>query len=175
MTKSISLLLVLSGMALSACGNSTLSDSSITSTADLGSKGDKGEKGDTGAAGPKGDTGATGPQGQGFYIASGFDCSLTRNGYVFNYQAVTYSSGDVFVVASITDGVRTSSQTKLYKSTQNGATTKAVNLVFDTGAPYNFGYWRFNTDSLKSATYVEYGSVSDGQYITYVDSDCVSY
>ena len=167
----INRIIVLFALALVGCGDDAASVSAVTTT----TKGDTGATGAAGATGATGATGQTGPSGSGFSISSGFDCSLSSGGWVFTYQAVTYSTGDVFVIVSTTDGYRTSSSSKLYKSTQAGAVNKSLTLVSDTGSPYNFGYWRFNTDTLRSATYVESGSANDGQFVTFIDSDCTIY
>lgn len=132
-----------------------------------------GPKGDTGAQGPTGPQGVNGSEGM--TIASGFSCSKSSNGYSFRFTGVKFSTGDAWSNCSISGSSFETSNSTLYKSSQNGATTYGCLLTWDLDASTS-GFWFFTgTNGTRQTIYTDSGSASNGTVVSFSSSDCSSY
>jgi hypothetical protein len=151
-------LVVLGVLVISACGQ-------LSTTSAL-TQGLQGEPGPAGSPGPSGADGNTATVNVG--------CNKVTGGYMFRYHVVTFSTGDVLVSCSVSDSLYTSSDSIYYRSTQVGASTKGCQVIHDSSGAATSGFWKFKTESTRTATYTDVGSAIDGTVITFADSDCTT-
>lgn len=101
-------------------------------------------------------------------------CVKSQGSTLFEYNHVTFASGEIFVSCAISDSASTYSNSDIYHSTQNGASTGACLLTYDIDAA-SAGFWRFeNTSDAVSITYSDSGSGSNGSTISVAASDCTT-
>lgn len=152
---------ILGLLLLTACG-----------TAPAGQQGQSGDSGAQGESGQNGLPGATGASGTGLTIESTKYCSKLDNGtsstLFLQYQIVTYSTQDKFIVCSVSGSRFQVTNTVVYKSSQVGAVTNICKVTYDD-QNNNSGFWTFSTQSD--------GTTPTGQYLghtnTFADNNCV--
>lgn len=107
-------------------------------------------------------------------ITSTTSCGKIQGNVSFQYKTSTLSSGHKIIQCYISDNVSGFSNLMIYKNTQNGYQTDACTLVFDLDTA-SAGFWEFKRNSgVRTITYTDSGSASDGTVITYASSDCVT-
>lgn len=170
-------ILILVGMlALAGCEGNEVAKTIIPSdgsTSDTGAQGEQGQKGDTGDTGPQGPQGPQGTAGTpGMTIATNLACSRVTSGMIFEYQLVTYSTGDVFAACSISDGSATYYNSRIYRSTQSGAVTGDCLLTYDIDT-VSAGYWTFShSGGGSTVVYHDSTSANNGTTVSYSSGEC---
>lgn len=125
----------------------------------------------TGCGGKDGVNGANGAPGM--TIASTRYCSFVSSGLLFHYQFTKYSTGDAFVNCGVSDNIGTYSGSRVYMSSQVGATSGGCSVTDDIDSPYAGGYWTFQVSGLTAAvTYNDSGSASDDLTHVFTSSEC---
>lgn len=159
-----------------------------------GAKGEKGDPGDEGRVGPQGtpgEDGLRGPQGEpGKDGADGTDAAATRvvesffcagaleGTFVnFSYNAVLFSSSDLFVSGAIRDAEKTSTTSTIYTSEQVGYGTAAVTVGIDEDATHDFGFFIVELDRTTLVVKIAYRAAGSDttayQSWTFQPRDCV--
>jgi hypothetical protein len=93
-------------------------------------------------------------------------------GQVFQYNAVAFSDGSLFVSCSVSGGAVASEYSAIFEPSQLGATTGGCAVTYDVDDP-NGGYWAFTLSPLQ-AKYNDIGSASDQQVVSFsVSTDCI--
>lgn len=127
-----------------------------------------GSPGATGAAGPQGATGT------GLTITSSFSCTKSAGGYLFTYEGVKYSTGDVWVECSAAGNSFQAGTTQVYRPSQSGAASYGCVFILDADATPSGGYWNFSNTSVRQGVYNDSTSASNGFTVTFASTDCTS-
>ncbi|MCI0573735.1 MAG: hypothetical protein L0Y66_23615 [Myxococcaceae bacterium] len=122
--------------------------------------------------GPPGPPGPQGPAGTNAGIQSGRWCGKIDGGWFFNYDVVTYATGDKFVSCSVETDFSTNSSATMWKAGQNGATDAACSVTADSDSTATGGWWRFSDEGGPRAVYSDSGSTLNGDVVTFTPSDC---
>lgn len=151
MNKLLTLIGIVSTLAISACGSQTV----------------------VGPAGPQGPQGTAGTNGTGLTLSSIRNCSKIASGLLFIYQIATYSTGDTAVNCSISTAVAAYTGLSIYKAGTPGATTHSCTVGYDVDTA-TAGYWVFTSNASTTAVYNDSGSASNGLTITFALTDCTT-
>ena len=158
------LLVLLSLIVLVGCGKDGINGKD-------GSIGPTGASGQTGSSGTSGTNGTNGTDG--LTISNIVFCTkiATR---LYEYNTVTFSTGDKHVFCSVTNGVGTYSSSITFKSTQAGATTESCLVTMDVENSTS-GWWNFTkSGTTKTTVYSDATSASNGTTVTFATSDCTT-
>jgi hypothetical protein len=99
-------------------------------------------------------------------------CEVLTNGFFYEYDAVLWSSGDLFVNCSVSNSNVEASDTAFYLASQNGAASGDCALAMDENG--TGGYWYFTlTNTTAQAVYHDEGDVNDGYTLTFLGSECI--
>lgn len=130
-----------------------------------GPEGPPGPQGQDGQPGPKAENSPTRIEHSTYCYKSFFDVSLeerTRAGLVFPesvwifYSMATWSSGDVFVEASLYGVLGQGSGASVFAESQNGSVTGGVWIPVDSLGERNGGVWRVSLNRPLQTLTVEY-------------------
>ena len=139
---------------------------------DDGAVGPQGPQGEQGEQGPQGEQGKQGPQGEqgepgsagadgdapATHIIESFACGGGLEGapLSFWYNAVLFSSGDLFVTGSIKDAAKQSSTTAFYTPQQNGYVNAQITLTLDEDGTPDFGWFTLSLNRTSLVTKIDY-------------------
>lgn len=122
----------------------------------------------------KGDPGVSG-----LTISSGFNCTKVDTGLGsalgVRYESILYSTSDRFVNCYIGGSAASFTNSQIYKSGQNGATTGSCLIGVDVDTATS-GFWVFTSQSgTTKAVYNDVGSANNGYTVTFAASDCTAF
>ena len=101
-------------------------------------------------------------------IVSSVSCLKIDLSLTFEYRSAIYSSGERFVSCAISNSEMNSSNTFIYKPTQNKAITGYCAVIFDINAPTTSKSWVFTSqNNVTKAVYSH-----DSTTVTFVGSEC---
>lgn len=143
-------------------------------SAACGSDGPTGSQGVEGATGPKGSNGTSGET-----TASKIICQANDSGsglsLIYTYESVSYSNGDRLVIGTVSGSVVASTETLLYSSTEVGATTGGINVVYDVDSAGG-GYWTFTSESgVTKTVYNDVTSAHNGYTFAFTSGNCLNF
>lgn len=126
-----------------------------------GEKGDPGEQGPPGAVGKDGLEGADGKDGSdatATHVTESFFCTAQLEGapLLFTYNAVLFSSGDLFVTGAIRDARSTASSTAFFTPTQKGYENAGVIVTVDEDTTADFGWFFITLDRSSLRVSIDY-------------------
>ena len=101
-------------------------------------------------------------------------------GLSFNYNAILFSSGDLFVTGSIVSALAQSTTTRFFAPEQNGYRTAQVALAYDVDTTADGGWFILELDRASLVTVIEYreagstlGTAAADATWTMQPTDCV--
>lgn len=127
---------------------------------EMGETGDRGPAGKTGPAGEDGADGADGDPATATTVIESFSCSASLDGskpaLSYSYNAVLWSSGDLFVAGTVRDSKDGKSNSVIYNPTQEGYKPASVVVSYDYDGTPNGGYFNLWLDRTTLVSHVEY-------------------
>jgi hypothetical protein len=129
-----------------------------------GADGDTGADGQDGAKGADGQDGKDGSPAEATHITESFFCTapLENSALNYTYNAVLWSSGDLFVAGSVSSPLTSASKTALFTPTQNGYQNAVVTFTFDQDGTANNGWFKLSLDRRTLVSIVEYSAADPG-------------
>lgn len=124
-----------------------------------GPPGEQGERGPAGPAGPAGENGEDGSDAEATEITESIFCAGGLEGTTglgFQYNAVLFSSGDLFVSGAIMSLVGQASVTRFFAPEQNGFATAQVEVFYDVDATADGGWFTLALDRKTLVTSIGY-------------------
>lgn len=133
-----------------------------------------GPVGPEGPIGPRGQVGAAGaPGAAGINVSAVKNCSTVQGDYLYFYEWVLYTTGDVWTTCQLSDGANTYSALYFHRAGTAGASPRSCAVVFDVNPPYtNFGSWLFSLNPVERVQYNDPGGPSDGYNYVFLTTEC---
>jgi hypothetical protein len=113
------------------------------------------------------------PGRDGAYAEASVSCSALADGFLFEFQVVDFSNGDVWTSCSVSDAYVEAGESTYWFAGQNGAVNAACPVTLDQSGEATGGWWLFQIDgNAATATYDDPGDLNDGYTLTFLASEC---